>query len=197
MRILLSVPTFESISTETYHSIWNLDKAGNQVDFCAMKGYDCARARNEIAKKAINGGYDFVMMLDSDIIVPEDALIRMMEKPADMVLGCYPHGHREDQNHFAELFRAGQYNFAERIPYSELNGTDRIKVKGGGLGCALINVKALKELSAPQFKYVTYDNGSALSEDLFFCLKMFNAGKTIEADPRVKCGHVTRYFRYE
>ena len=125
MRILLSVPTFETISTETYHSIWNLDKAGNQVDFCAMKGYDCARARNEIAKKAINGGYDFVMMLDSDIIVPEDALIRMMEKPADMVLGCYPHGHREDQNHFAELFRAGQYNFAERIPYSELNGDQR------------------------------------------------------------------------
>ena len=197
MRILIAVPTFETISTETYKSIWDMDKAGCQADFEAVKGYDCARARNRMAKIAIDGKYDLILMVDSDIVVPEDALVKMMEHPADMVLGCYPHGHKGDQEHLAELFRLGQYNFAERIPYSELTGQDRIRVKGGGLGCALISVSALDQLSAPQFKYVTYDNGSALSEDLFFCLKMFNAGKTIEADPRVKCGHVTRYFRYE
>lgn len=197
MRILIAVPTFETVSTETYKSIWDMDKAGCQTDFEAVKGYDCARARNRMAQIAIEGRYDFIMMVDSDIIVPEDALAKLMEKPTDMVLGCYPHGHKDDQEHLAELFRFGQYNFAERIPYSELTGKDRIRVKGGGLGCALISVSALDQLSVPQFKYVTYDNGSALSEDLYFCLKMFNAGKTIEADPRVKCGHVTRYFRYE
>ena len=55
MRILVAVPTFETVMPETFKSIWDLDRAGHDVDFMCVKGYDCAKARNQIAKNSMAG----------------------------------------------------------------------------------------------------------------------------------------------
>ena len=144
MRILVAVPTYENICPETFKSIYDLDKDGHQVDFEFVKGYDCPTARNNIAKKAIEGGYDFT-------------------KP---------------------------------YTYNTLPNNDRIVVKGGGFACAMINVSVFKLLPFPWFRYVTYEDGSSLSEDLFFCLRAAESGFVIEADTRVRCGHMARYFQW-
>ena len=57
-RILIAVPTFENILPDTFKSIYNLDKTEDMiVDFDFIRGYDCARARNLIANKAIKEEY--------------------------------------------------------------------------------------------------------------------------------------------
>ncbi len=45
--------------------------------------------------------------------------------------------------------------------------------------------------------YVTYDNGSELSEDLYFCSQAKANGYNIFVDARARCGHATRYFQFE
>ena len=90
MRILIAVPTFENILPECFKAIYDLDKCGHEVSFEFVKGYDCAKARNVIARKTIDGKYDYVMMVDSDTIVPENALGVMLEGSADIVMGCVP-----------------------------------------------------------------------------------------------------------
>ena len=49
-KILIAVPTFENIKPECFKSIYNLINPKDYLlYFDYVKGYDCARARNEIA----------------------------------------------------------------------------------------------------------------------------------------------------
>ena len=194
MNILIAVPTFENILPEVFKAIYDLDTQGHSVDFEYVRGYDCAKARNVIAEKA--KAYDFVLMVDSDTIIPEDTLKHLLEPPADVVLGCYPSKYTEGEailwalkdNHMG-------MGFPKRMRYSEL-GTERIELKGGGLGCALIRSEVFSALPYPYFKYEIFDNG-ALSEDLYFCRSVVERGMKVLADPRVRCGHMSKQVKYE
>ena len=48
MKILIAVPTYETIFPDTYKSIWDMDKCGHEVQFEFVRGYDVATARNNI-----------------------------------------------------------------------------------------------------------------------------------------------------
>lgn len=198
MKLLIAVPTFETIRPETFRSIYNLKNVTPITPtFDFIKGYDCAKARNEIAKKALEENFDFVLMIDSDIIVPENTIECLLEKPVDICLGVYPRKNTKFQE--TELFKFDSSDFVTRFNYSEMrkNSTDRIRVKGGGLGCTMIKTDVFKKLKFPWFKFLVYDNGSVLSEDLFFCNEANKLKLVIEADRRVECGHLAQYFQYD
>ena len=190
MNILLSVPTYENICPETFKSIYSI-KSQHNLSFDYVKGYTCDRARNNIAQKAIEGGFDYVLMIDSDIIVPPniDELIGF-----DVCFGVYPR--KNTKTHETELFKFTERDFTDRFTYPELP-QEPFKVKGSGLGCAMIKTDVFKRLSFPWFKYVTYSDGSTLSEDLFFCDLATRNGIDLYANPSVRCGHLARYFQYE
>lgn len=195
MKILVAVPTFENICVETFRSIYNMDKGGHDVDFESVKGYDCAKARNDIGRKTLDGGYDAVLMVDSDIILPKDTLVNLTEITSDITLGCYPH--KNTETHEVELFRVGQKDFTARYTYESMPMQDRIIVKGGGFGCALIRAYVFRKLPYPWFQYVCYTNKNSLSEDLYFCSSANRHHLRIEADTRVRCGHLHKYFQYD
>lgn len=194
MKILVAVPTYENICPETFKSIYDLDKGDHQVDFEFVKGYDCPTARNNIARLALDGDYDYVLMVDSDVVVQKETLNYLLDPPTNVVLGCCPRKNSTDGR--IEIYRLGTFSFTDYYTYDSLPDDKRIAVKGGGFACALINVQAFKLLPFPWFKYVTYEDGSSLSEDLFFCLKATEAGFLVEADTRVRCGHLARYFQW-
>ena len=194
MKILVAVPTFETITPETFKSIYNLDSAGHDLSFDYVKGYDCAKARNAIVGKAFEGDYDYILMVDSDIIVPSDAIPKFLEYPVPICFGLYPHKNT-DKNE-AEIFKLECENYTERYTYDELDNP-RLVVKGAGFGCAFISTGVFKKLEYPFFKYVSYDNGCFLSEDLYFCSTARRKGFSIWADTRIRCGHLFKRFRYE
>ena len=181
---------------ETFQSIWDLDKGEHHVDFVYIKGYDCAKARNEIGKRAQLGFYDYVLMVDSDMILPGDALLKLCEIPGDIILGCYPK--KGTQDGCVELFKDNHKDFDEFMYYRELPDNEaRLPVKGGGFGCAFIRTQLFFDLPYPWFKYVVYENDNCLSEDLYFCDMAKNFGFKIEADTRIRCGHCYKDFHYE
>lgn len=194
MRILIAVPTFETITPETFRSIYNLHSK-HDLDFEFFKGYDCAIARNAIVQYALEGEYDYVLMVDSDMIIPWNTLDLMLETDIDVCLGIYPK--KNTVNGTSTIVKPNTQNYNNYFNYSELPKENKFPVKGGGFGCALISKKVLETLSYPYFKYVVYDNGTFLSEDFYFCNKVREAGFKIEADNRVRCGHLMRKFQYE
>ena len=194
MKILIAVPTFETIMPETFKSIYELDTIDAECNFDFVKGYDCAKARNAIVCKALSGGYDYVLMVDSDIILPPDTLLHFLNEPADICFGVYPH--KNTTNGKAEIFKPGTDNFELRFSYKELK-TDRIKVKGAGFGCAFVSTDVFRKMQYPYFRYVINESGSALSEDLYFCDVASKIGYDLWADTRIKCGHLAKYFQYE
>lgn len=199
-KILVAVPTFETISPETFKSIYDLNlETEHTLIFDYVKGYDCAKARNEIAKMAISNDCDYILMVDSDIIVPKNTIDCLLEQPVNLAVGVYPRKNTTCGD--TELFKPTEKDFTDRFSYPEITdiqnrGFKRLQVKGSGLGCALIKTDILKQLPFPYFKFVTYDDGDVLSEDLYFCCLVNQLGMPIEADLRVRCGHMTRGFQW-
>jgi len=188
MRVLIAVPTFETISPDTFKSIYGLRGTCYLPQFDFVRGYDCARARNEICREAVRDGFDRVLMVDSDIVLPDTTLERMLEDPVPVLLGCYP---QKSSPRNAELFKAGTKDYVDRFSWDEVPD-GRLEVKGGGFGCAMIDVALLREMGGAWFRYVEYESGDVLSEDLYFCERCAGLGVRVVADGRVRCGHVMR-----
>lgn len=198
MKVLIAVPTSEFIFPDVIKALWDLDKPEDaEVKFTYVRGYDCARARNKIVEAA--EGYEYVLMVDSDTILPKDALVNLLSHNEDVVLGYY--AHRNFSKEFTgktNLCKLGEFNYTNQYLANELKvlkeqGTYKLQVHGGGLGCALIRMSVFKKLEYPYFDWVNYDTGYVLSEDLFFDERCRTAGVPIYADTRVACGHIFRY----
>lgn len=212
MRILIAVPTFETIYPDTFKSIWNLDKGEHEVMFEFVRGYDCATARNHIAQMAINKGVDYVLMVDNDVVLPHDALINLLDDPKDVCLGYY--AHRDSDN----IYRGrtcvcklqqpdGGYYFnypleseytAEELKDLKASGTYKQAIHGGGMGCAFIRTDVFQEINYPWYDWINYNdsNRGMLSEDLYFCEQCKGHGIPIYTDSRVGCGHILRRVQW-
>lgn len=199
-KILLAVPTFETICTETYKSLWDMDKGGNEVVLECVSGYDCATARNQIAKLAVDRGADYTFMVDSDVVVPRDALIHLLDGEYDVALGyCCQRNNYAGRTTIYRLRRddgTDYYDYEPDSAYttSELhsmaaNGINKVRIHGGGMACALIKTDVFRTLDYPWFYFVNYSNSSVLSEDLYFCELCKSKDIAISVDTRVGCGH--------
>lgn len=196
INILIAVPTFENILPDTFKSIYGLQlPEGVRCYFDFVRGYSCDKARNDIALEALEHDFDYVLMVDSDIILPSDALQRMLEVPVDICLGVYPRKNTSTEQ--VEIFKLGHDNFVVTYTMSELEKLDTlVEIKGGGYGCALIRTDIFSTLDFPWFRYVTYQSGDVLSEDNYFNAKALKAGYKIYCDPRVQCGHAIRGIQW-
>lgn len=212
MRILIAVPTFETIYPDTYKSLWDLDKVGNEVLFDAVRGYDVATARNKIAQRALDLDTDFVLMVDNDVVLPQDALKLLLEDAKDVCLGYYPHRDPvemytgrmcvcklkdQDGKKYYHYPKESQYTVTELLAM-QVAGETKIEIHGGGMGCALIRTEVFKKAEYPWYDWVNYGdaNRGMLSEDLYFCSLCRASGVKIHADVRVRCGHMFRHVQW-
>lgn len=211
-KILIAVPTFENIYPDTYKSIFDLDKGGHEVSFSFVRGYDVATARNKIAQKAIDGGFDYVLMVDNDVVLPLDALINLLDDPKDVCLGYY--AHRDEDNIYRgrtcvcklkgpdgklyfDYVLESEYT-AEELGRIRADGERKIWIHGGGMGCALIRTDVFRKIPYPWYDWVNYANKERhmLTEDLYFCEQCKKAGVLIFTDARVACGHMLRHVQW-
>ncbi len=212
MRILVAVPTYETIYPDTYKSLWDLDKGGHEVLFESVRGYDVATARNRIAQKAIDLKADYLLSVDNDVVVPKDALLRLLEHNEEVCLGYYAHRNNDNRyngrtcicklkdangNEYTNYPLESEYTVNEMAAMAKA-GESRIEVHGGGMGCALIRTDVFRRLSYPWYDWVNYGdaNRGMLSEDLYFCALCHIAGIPVYADVRVGCGHMFRYIQW-
>ena len=212
MKILVAVPTFETIYPDTYKTLWDMDKCGHEVLFDSVRGYDVATARNKIAQRAMDVGADYVLSVDNDVSVPKDALKLLLENPKDVCLGYYAHRGEdnlyhgrtcicklkdEQGNEYYHFPLESEYT-AEEIRGMADAGETKIEIHGGGMGCSLISTEVYRKLSYPWYDWVNYGNKNRgmLSEDLYFCTLCRNSGRPIYADVRVGCGHLLRHIQW-
>lgn len=211
-KILIAVPTFETIYPDTYKGIWNVDKDGHEVLFDSVRGYDVATARNRIAQKAIDLGTDYVLMVDNDVVIPKGAIKLLLQDPKDVCLGYYAHRNADNQyngctcicklkdadgKEYYHYPLESEYTVNEMADMAKA-GESKLLVHGGGMGCAMIKTDVFKRTSYPWYDWVNYGdaNRGMLSEDLYFCSLCHTYGIQIYTDVRVGCGHMFRYIQW-
>lgn len=193
MKILIAVPTSGTIEPEVFKAIYDV-RSEHELHFDYVRGYDCAVARNEIGKMAQEGGYDYVLMVDSDTVIPPDTLELMLEEPVEVCLGVCPRKNTKEGK--TAIVKLDAETYRDNYYYNDLPNT-RTLVKGGGFACALVRSNVFTWMDYPWFQYTTNLNGATLSEDYYFCQNARLFGVDIYMDPRVRCGHLARYYQYE
>ena len=212
MKILIAVPTYETIYPDTFKSLWDMDKDGHEVLFESVRGYDVATARNRIARLALNLETDYVLMVDNDVVLPKEALKLLLDGAEDVNLGFYAHRgtdnmyhgrtcicklYDEEGNAYYHYPLESEYTAEEMRGMAEA-GETKIEVHGGGMGCALIRTDVFRKTEYPWFDWVNYGNANRgmLSEDLYFCSLCRASGIKIHSDVRVGCGHMLRHVQW-
>ena len=192
--LMVSVPTFDrSLKSLTAESIGNaVERASGMLDGVVYKyagGYSVARARNIMAQRALDAGVDCILMVDSDMVVPEDGLERLLSHDLEVCTGWAVRGTSDTGQ--TSVIKPGTQGFHDSYMASEIASMDGLfEVKGNGMAFALINTDVFRRFKRPWFKYVDYPNGSALGEDYYFCQQCAQNGVKVWVDPNVGCGHI-------
>lgn len=189
-RVMLAIPYTKFIETQTWESILNLERPENTVtEVRTYARYSCAMARNTAAKDAVAGGFDYLFFVDSDMILPADALVRLLRIDADFATGWAVWRYGATAASIATLNAAGRVYEGMHMDWV-VGHTEPFAVDGSGLSCTLVKTEVFKELEYPYFKYVEYADSCVLSEDFYFCELLNGKGKKIICDPALRVGHI-------
>jgi len=193
MNILIGIPTKESIDIEAAISIMNLDWDGHSITYTHADGagvYGIAQARNMLCRKAIDGEYDKLFMIDSDMILPEDSIHNLLDPDVPIVTGVTRY---KNDSGRAPIFRyTTDSEGSDSWKWDEIPA-GRFEIRSGGVACAMISVDLLRRMKRPWFVWEERANGTYVGEDIGFYEKLHDMGIRPQADGRVRCGHVGRY----
>jgi glycosyltransferase involved in cell wall biosynthesis len=186
--ILIAIPTNKYIEPECFKSIYDLIiPDGYTTEFQFFYGYRIDQIRNLIAHWSIR--YDYTLWIDSDIIVPNDALVKMIKANKDVISGCYIQ--RIPNKETLELFRKNGLGGVSPIPVSDLSPPRLVQIDACGFGCVLTKGDVLRKMEKNHFHYtIALDHSQTISEDVYFCKKATDLGFEIWADTSIICPHI-------
>ena len=190
-RILISTPMYSPfVCAETDLALRQMDYGSHEVIPHHVRGFDVARARNMMAQAALDEGCGYILMVDSDIVPPVYAFTRLMSHGKDMVLGWYPRGTNSEKTNMVR-FNAIDQTEERCYPVKELESlSELVKLRGGGLGFALISTEVFRLFQRPWFEFRDFASGAGMGEDYVFCDRVRLLGVDVLVDPLVRCGHV-------
>lgn len=187
----LCMPVYKAVEFECMVGLFSCQWPKGGVRLIGEKGTsDIVRARNGIRERVLSGGSEFSFWVDADVMVPSDAVVRLMgtmEKYEAMVVTGLVRG-RTAPNHIACYLEEGQgyrHAFKEGIP----EGKEVHSVDACGAACMLVRNEVFR-LGA------SFDKVESFTEDLSFCRAVkfvargINNNWPIYANSAVRCGHL-------
>lgn len=185
MHLLIAIPCMDTVRYEFTESLANLCKHLSNIGI----DYDLAfhatsiiyLAREELANRAINDGYDYMLWLDSDMVFTPDHFDLLRSLNADFATGVY----RSRRDHFCYVIKQieDKDKRVEKLP------NEPFKVAACGFGFVLIKTEVLYRVRANFFTCFTPTPSSG--EDYAFCERWLKMGGDIIAHPDVLPDHIT------
>lgn len=187
MKLLFSSQTYGPLDPQAVRSqraaIMHAAKHAGVVWMgdCSPDRQAFAVARNRTADAAVNmEECEGVFWCDSDVVLPVDAISRLVSHQKDFVTGIY---FQREPPHWPLIAtfneKAKSFNWLVQWPENALAPID-----GCGFGCVFTSTRLLRALAPPWFEYKQF------SEDFTFCRNASEAGYQLWVDTGVLCGHL-------
>lgn len=190
MKILIAVPCMDQVPVPFCYSLAMLDKPEG-CSLTMKSGSMIYSSRDSLAATAVQGEYDYIFWMDSDMQFPQDALTRLLatlqEKKLDIITGLY---YRRTPPYSPVLFDELEILENGESAYSEFDEIPDalFKVGGCGFGCVLMDTGVFLDVHGKFGELFTPIGRNG--EDTSFCWRARQCGYEIWCDPSVECGHV-------
>lgn len=184
MKTMIAIPAMEQMYSWSAQCLMNLIPVGEcKTEFIIRMQVDVAR--NVLAQKAIEGGFDRVLWIDSDMTFEPDLMQRLsaaLDAGYDAATGLY---FKRTFPLEPVIYKSIDTETPKAEPYWDYPQDSLFEVAGCGFGGVLSKTEALADTSEPPFLPFLH-----LGEDLSFCVRMAEKGRKIACDSRVKLGHM-------
>ncbi len=177
---------------------------GTQVFF--SRGMPIDVTRDQLTEDVFKRGFEWLFFLDSDVILPQTAVVDLLSHNKPLISGVYDA--KKKEGFFPAVWRGvdvdGEGKFA---PITQFGGRI-IEADVTGAGCLLVNRRILEGIRAKTdlpFFYWTKDRAKRVvdafeypdkrmafvSEDFYFCLlAKACTGEPLLVDTEIRCGHI-------
>lgn len=195
MKILIGLPTtdgkFDSLVIKSIlNQLEFITREHHAMQSCIIRGTMIHNARNVIAETAKD--YDYLFFVDSDCVIPDGTLERLVRHNKDIVSGMY---FQKAPPFYPVIYTRnarGTFDVIDDYPKDKL-----IEVDGIGMGVCLIKTSVFKKLcNTPFDPYRENDEAPFINaEDLSFCIRAKAAGYKVYVDTGIQAAHQTvRYI---
>jgi hypothetical protein len=182
-RVAIAVPSGDMVHADFAMAYARLcvASAALPLQLISAKSSIVAQARNTGVEHAKECGASYLLFLDSDMVFPPNALLRLLLHQKDIVGATYTK-------------RVAPYDvlgskLAEQTaaPSGDLLEMHRIPT-----GCLLINMQVFDKLAKPYFRFEVDDKEQIVGEDYVFCDRAREAGFRIWCDAALsrEIGHI-------
>jgi hypothetical protein len=205
-KILIVTPSHNKINSDTIRCIFELDTPLNsQVDvFFPKNGYpetdDLGRQniiekQNQARKIVLSENYTHLFFIEEDMLVPKDALKKLLKVDADVSYGLYcfrrpPFMWNATAALDTEKLVGFSYSSGEQ-DFINNKFSSVLPVDGLGFGCTLIKKEVLESIEFRIGWDHCHPNGEPSHSDVYFACDCINNGFTQLCDTSVLCGHIT------
>ncbi len=197
--IALAIPTWGKVSISWARAMRHIGGplGANTVELAPVVGKPIAEARNELMEGAIQNNCDYIFFIGDDVLMPPDALNRLLQRMWDnpdvnIVTGMY----------WTKSWPTQPYIWRgiQRGPYLDWKHGEFFELDYAGCDCLLIRLTPeMKELGPDWFSTEwTWEGreGEAptlmATEDFYFYTKTRKAGFKLWCDSNVQCIHEDR-----
>jgi hypothetical protein len=147
--------------------------------------HNIAHNYNKARRWALDNDYDALVTVEADMVIPPDAVSKMVKHEADVVYGLYCFKNTSSWSAFTELdIKHGRSLSKDKERARSLWG-QTIEVAGVGHGCTLIHRHVLEAL-----EFRTDDLHPDFHNDWLFALDCQTHGFKQVCDTSVVCGHI-------
>jgi len=188
-KILIGIPCTEMIPVEFFRACLGLNRKHDMAVMPYPNSLVHA-ARDDIAKATIEGKYDYLCFIDSDMVFGGAAVDQLVEDGKDIVTGLY---FKRKYPYSPVLYKTigGEEEEGKTggaIPYVDYPRNAVFRCEAAGAGMLLIRREVLEDVYAKTGKL--FEPFDGLGEDFSFNLRAKRCGWEMWCDSRVVCGHI-------
>lgn len=191
-KILVCVPCLDKTDTEFVRCLTSLESVGD-TRLQLMSGSLVYASRDKLAQQAIEGGYDYLMWLDSDMIFPpsllRDLYADLQETGEHMICGIFFRRKPPYTPVIYKTIRLGLPGEGVSEEYLDYPKKSVFEVDACGFGAVLMSGKLLKDVvDANRTGFIPIPG---YGEDISFCIRAKKLGYKILCDSRINVGHLS------
>ena len=193
MKYLVAIPCFDMVYTDFMLSLLNMQRVGDS--YCqVVKSSLIYDARNNLAKQAVNGGFDRMLWLDSDIVFDYDLMVRLakhLDDGYEYVSGLYfKRQYPTEPVCFKTITQVqeGKELVTKALVYKDYPKDQLFEVDATGFGAVMMTTDLIKRV---QDKYgLPFSPQLGLGEDMSFCWRAKQVGAKLYCDSSIKLKHI-------